>query len=94
LLCGPVETVYLFLINGCDNCENYFVLKEGKKYVCSCTSANHDRLIHLFLNITALKSITWAVRIINLWNITKKCNKRIKGVWYKIYPHSRDFVYT
>ncbi|VDP05500.1 unnamed protein product [Soboliphyme baturini] len=69
LLCSLIKSVDQFENDGCENCEQYLMMKHDRDKVYDCTSSNFDGIISL-MN----PSSSWVAK----W---QKINRKVKGVY-------------
>uniref|UniRef100_A0A0K0FUB7 Transcription elongation factor SPT4 n=1 Tax=Strongyloides venezuelensis TaxID=75913 RepID=A0A0K0FUB7_STRVS len=100
LLCGLVKSVNSFMIDGCENCEDYLMLKGDEDRVRCCTSANHqgtifvldpsDSFICKYHNIEKAVPGQYAMSICG--TLPRDIISELRRFGIKYRPHSRDIA--
>uniref|UniRef100_A0A0K0EB77 Transcription elongation factor SPT4 n=1 Tax=Strongyloides stercoralis TaxID=6248 RepID=A0A0K0EB77_STRER len=100
LLCGLVKSVELFMMNGCDNCEDYLMLKGDEDRVRCCTSVNHtgtvfilnplDSFLCKYYNFEKVVPGEYAISICG--TLPQDVIHELRRFGIKYIPHFRDNI--
>ncbi|CEF70811.1 Transcription elongation factor SPT4 [Strongyloides ratti] len=98
LLCGLVKSVDSFMMNGCDNCEDYLMLKGDEDRIRSCTSVNHNGTMFIMNPLNSFlckyynfeKSIPGQYAISVCGTLPDNIIRELRRFGIKYTPHFRD----